>query len=101
MIDPKLFTVERLLAAMLDDRHGNIDVWRKRAEIVPAYVSPHAPEGTRPRCVVRFDTSFLCYSKGPAQGYHWDMLTPELALLALLRAPVPPWLVKPSGRRRS
>lgn len=91
MIDPRLFTVERLLATMLHDSHGNRSMWRKHAEILPN----HAVGQERPRCVVRFDTSFLRYSKGPQQGFFWDfypddMQTPELALLALLQAPVPP-----------
>lgn len=98
MIDPSLFTVERLLATMLDDCHGNVDAWRKLAEIVPDYMPPYPSKDTRPTCVVRVGESFLCHSKGPRQHYFWDtygddMLRPELALMALLQAPVPPWLV--------
>jgi hypothetical protein len=98
VIDSKLFTVERLLATMLDDAHGNVNAWRKYAEIVPAYVPPFPDENTRPRCVVRLGRAFLRYSVGPRQGYMWDvygddMMTPELALMALLEAPVPPSLV--------
>lgn len=95
MIDPSLFTVERLLATMLDDVAGNVDKWRKFAEIIPKYMPPHPREDTRPRCVVRLGDSFLRHSAGPRQGYFWDMYgddmrTPEMALLALLRAPIPP-----------
>ena len=99
MIDPSLFTVERLLATMLDDVFGNVNAWRKRAEIVVGYMPRYPDKTTRPTCVVKLGRSFLRHSKGPRQGFIWDMYgddmqTPELALLALLQAPVPPWLVK-------
>lgn len=95
MIDPSLFTVERLLATMLDDESGNRDKWRKFAEIVPGYMPPFPRPETRPTLVVRYGTSMLRYSKGPRQGYFWDLYgddfyTAELALMALLQAPVPP-----------
>lgn len=95
MIDPSLFTVERLLATMLDDVSGNVDRWRRFAEIVPGHMPPYPAKDTRPACVVRWGESYLRYSKGPRQGFTWDiygddMLTPELALLALMQAPVPP-----------
>ncbi len=105
MIDPKLFTVERLLATLLDDCFGNVDAWRKHASIVVDWMPRFPQPDTKPICVVRIrgvrqdNESFLRYSKGPRQGFHWDvypdhMLTPEVALVALLSAPVPPWLVK-------
>jgi hypothetical protein len=102
VVDPSLFTVERLLNAMFDDVRGNVDAWRKRAEIIPNHMPPYPHEDTRPACVVRLEESFLRYSAGPRQGYIWDMygddmISPEMALLALLRAPVPPWLVKRDG----
>jgi hypothetical protein len=99
MINPSLFTVERLLAAFLYDSFGNRDRWRKFAEIVPDYLPPHARPDTKPRCVVRYGDSFLRYSKGPLQGFGWDtygddMQSTELALMALLQAPVPPSVCK-------
>lgn len=99
MIDASLFTVERLLDVMLDDMFGNRDSWRAQAEIVPQYMPPYPREDTRPTCQVRIGKSYLRYSKGPRQGYFWDsygddMHSPERALLALLAAPVPPWMVK-------
>lgn len=107
MIDPKLFTVERLLETFLNDCYGNRDKWRANAEIVPNYVSPHAPPGESPRCVVRYKHphddgySFLRHSKGPRQGHSWDVYgddyqTPELAFMALLDAVVPPCLLDKS-----
>lgn len=99
MIDPKLFTVESLLKEFFDDTFGNVNAWRKHAEIVPKHMPRFPDAETHPRCVVRLGDSFLRYSEGPRQGVFWDMygddfLTPELALIALLQAPVPPWLVR-------
>lgn len=100
-IDPALFTVEKLLQALLDDNSGHRDRWRRFVEIVPDYVPPFAKENDRkPRVVVRYTdreggVHFLRYSKGPRQGHFWDVygddyMEPELALMALLEAPVPP-----------
>ena len=99
MIDPSLFTVEAILDAMFDDMAGNRDVWRKLAQIVPDFMPRFPDKHTRPTCVVKLGDSYLRYSKGPRQGYFWDMygddfLSPSIALLALSRAPVPPWMVK-------
>ncbi len=99
MIDPKLFTVEHLLYTLFDNMSGNRDPWRKNATIVVDYMPRHPNADTRPTCVVRYDHSFLRYSKGPRQGYFWDVygdhfMNPSLALLALLEAPVPPWILK-------
>lgn len=101
MIDPKLFTVERLISTLLDTTHGNRNKWWSLCEIVPAYKAPFAKEDDRPKCVVRCKAKdeqyyhFLRYSCGPGQGHFWDMygddyLYPELALLALVEAPIPP-----------
>jgi len=105
MIDPSLFTVKRLLAALLDDHCGNKDRWRNLAEIIPRWMPPCPQKNTQPKCIVRYrlncneDWLYLRYSKGPAQGHGWDTYgddyqTPELALLALLEAPVPPSSLK-------
>ena len=94
-IDPKLFTVERLLETMLDHEYGNVNIWMHEAEIIPNYMPPYPHKDTKPKVVVKWRNSFLRYSKGPRQGYMWDiygddMHTSELALLALLQSPVPP-----------
>ncbi len=99
MIDPSMFSLERLVAELLYDAAGNVDAWRKYAEVIPAYVPPHVEDDVPPRCVVRCAGAFLCYSQGPAQGYYWDvggddMGTPERALLALCAAPPPPQLIR-------
>lgn len=99
MLDPKLFTVERILGTLLDNVHGNRDRWRMNAEIVPNYMPPFPSANTEPVCVVRYGAQFLRYSRGPLQGHLWDSYgddyqTPELALLALMEAPVPPHILK-------
>jgi hypothetical protein len=99
VIDPALFTVTDLLAAMLDDRHGNVDPWRKDAEILPAYRAPFAKPGDPTRCIVRCGGMFLRYSVGCRSGHLWDIygddyLTPAYALLALCEAPPPPSMLK-------
>lgn len=98
MIDPKLFTVERLLECFLRPEGGG-DYWRSQAEIIVGYMPPYPLPDTQPSCVVRFGGSFLRYSAGPRQGHFWDISgddyqTPELALLALMEAPVPPGILK-------
>lgn len=95
-IDRSLFTLDRLLDALLDDRHGNVDAWRRHAEIVPGYVAAEHPPRTM--CIVRVGREFLRYGTGPIQGYFWDAYgddfkRPEYALLALLQAPPPPSMV--------
>lgn len=98
-IDSKLFTLEKLLVALLDNMSGNVDVWRRTATIIPNYM---ATKDAQPRCVVTCNGSFLRYSRGPRQGHFWDIYgddynTPELALIALLEAPIPPSLIMPKG----
>lgn len=104
MIDLKLFTVERLLSTLLDTRFGNHNKWWSLCEIIPDYKAPFAKPGDAKRYVVRCHGKdvyniehimFLRYSAGPRQGFFWDTYgddfqTAELALLALVQAPVPP-----------
>lgn len=95
MIDYKMFNLERLVGQMLNTSYGNVNKWWALAEIIPDYMPPFPGKDTRPRCVVKCGKSFLRYSHGPGQGHMWDCygddyLTPELALLALVQAPIPP-----------
>ena len=99
MIDPNMFTVEGFLSVLMDDVAGNVNAWRKHAEIVPRYFPPYRNTDTRAKCVVRCGSSFLRHSAGPRQGYFWDcygddFINPELALIALCAAPVPPDMVR-------
>lgn len=99
MIDPKLFTVEGLLTAMLRESAFDERNWRMYAEIIPAYMPPHPRPDTRPACVVKLGSAFLRHSAGHVQGYFWDIYgdnfdKPEWALLALLRAPLPTFWMK-------
>lgn len=73
--------------------------WHKRCEIIPDYMPPFPNKDTRPTVQVRYNDGteyppFLRYSKGPKQGFFWDiygedMHSVELAILALSKAPAP------------
>lgn len=73
--------------------------WHSECEIIPDYMPPYPREDTRPTVVVRHNNgtkypAFLRYSKGPRQGFSWDIYgddfhNPELALIALSQAPTP------------
>ncbi len=87
-------TAAGLLDLLLPER------WQQKCEIIPDYMPPYPQEDTRPSCVVvwRRDEDrgdiFLRYSKGPRQGFSWDvygddMHTVELAVIALSKAPHP------------
>lgn len=107
MIDPSMFTVERLLDALFDDLHGNVDKWRRHVEIVPEYMPPYPGADTRPKCVVVYRTvsgsqSFLRVGRG---RYFWDVygddfISPEWAIVALLAAPVPTSILREDEWRR-
>jgi hypothetical protein len=97
-VDPKLFSVESLLAAMFDDMAGNNNVWRKHAEIILGHRLLFPKSGDPPnKAVVKYGGSYL--RRGCGRSHFWDCYpddfgTPEWALLALLDAPVPPFLLK-------
>src|SRR5665213_3513509 len=94
MIDPKLFTVERMIATMLDTSFGNVNAWWPLAEIVIDWMPPFPQKDTSPKmCIVKCKNHYLRHSKGPSQGHSWDSYpddyqTAELALIALSQAPI-------------
>lgn len=101
MLDPNMFSNEGLLSALLKDGEGNLN-WRRYATIIPKYRAPGDRDYEESRCVIMLKyqrmTTFLRYSKGPRQGHWWDIYgddyqTPELALIALLEAEPPRWLL--------
>lgn len=80
--------------------------WHTRCEIIPQYRPPYASVDDPSLCVIRYNgdngddaststhKTFLQYSKGPAQGFFWDIYGDdfqniELAIIALSSAPVP------------
>ncbi len=80
--------VQRLIALLLDQK------WHESCEIIPDYMPPYPLPDTKPRVVVCCPKGFLRHSKGPAQGFFWDiygdnMQSIELAIIALSRAPYP------------
>jgi len=93
-IDLPDFDAARLVGLLLDQ------FWHYECEIIPDYMPPYPRRDTVPSCVLRHPKtdSFLCYSRGPQQGFYWDvggddLHTVELAILALAQAPTP--LFKP------
>lgn len=78
--------------------------WRFYVDIVPNYMPPYPRADTEPKCVIEYrmtgrDSLYLRYSNGPAQGYFWDIYgddfhSPELALVALHHASMPPTFYK-------
>lgn len=83
----------KLMGLLLDEP------WHQDCEIIPDYMPPSPRPDTRPSVKVRFNNGtehppFLRYSKGPKQGYFWDiygddMHSMELAVFALSQAPAP------------
>lgn len=98
MIDPKIFSIERLVDCLIGYSNSSPEnIWIKDCEILldkrNYVVIKHEPENN--------STSYLRYSKGPRQGYFWDcygedFINFELALIALSRAPIPPFLIERS-----
>ncbi len=100
MLDPKIFRMEKLLSALMreDASAASPTNWRWEAEIIEIdseiVGKSHAQEFQ-----VRLGKSYLRHSRGPRQGHFWDIYgddyqSPELALVALLQAEPPMWLVK-------
>lgn len=84
-------SAEALVADMLRE------IWHYECEIIPDYVPANPGGKSQPKCVVRYvpSGSFLRYSCGPGMGCFWDcygddFLRPELAIVALSKAPTPP-----------
>jgi hypothetical protein len=73
--------------------------WHKDCEIIPDYMPKFPREKTRPTVQIRYNDGseyapLLRYSRGPKQGFFWDMYgedmqTVELAIIALSQAPTP------------
>lgn len=105
MITYDQFDLKELIDVMLDHHYGNRDIWRRQCEIIKDYMPPYPNGDTKPqKVVVQFENadghhSSLRYSKGPCQGFFWDIYgddfhSPEIALMAILKAPVPPGVQK-------
>jgi hypothetical protein len=101
MIDRSKIDTARLLDLMLDDCGGNINRWWRLVEFVSDYMPPYPRPDTKPtKCSIKCRSNFL---RDLGRGvFVWDFhygeasefFTPEQALLALMKAPVPPFLLK-------
>lgn len=90
--DAKQFDTQKLINLLLDQ------LWHHECQIITDWMPAHPRADTQPFVAVRHyadgEHKFLRYSKGPLQGYFWDcypedMHSPELALIAISRAPAP------------
>lgn len=100
-MDRSKINSDKLLDLILDDCSGNINRWWGCVEFVQDYMPPFPREDTRPtKCSLKCGESFL---RDLGRGvFIWDIhygkdsefYTPEGALLALMKAPVPPSLMK-------
>lgn len=103
MIDRSLINTERLLDMILDDCAGNINRWWRLVEFVKDYKPRFSQQGEKPtQCSILCGGVFL---RDLGRGvFIWDthygaaseFYTPEQALLALMKAPVPPHLLPKS-----
>jgi len=101
MIDISKIDGQRLISVMLDDVCGNYNRWRSQVEFVENYIPPFPGKDYKPNKVsIKCGEVFL---RDIGYGrYIWDIHygkdsefgTHENALLCLMVAPVPPWLIK-------
>jgi len=83
----------KLVSLILDE------TWHEKCEIILDYMPKYPREETRPTVQIRYNDGseyppMLRYSRGPKQGFFWDMYgedmqSVELAILALAQAPTP------------
>lgn len=86
MINTNIIDRDKLVQYMLNYRDHP---WREDAEIITT-----EQRGSKITSV-RYVDNYLRYSKGPGQGYFWDLygddfISAEYALVALCQAPAPP-----------
>lgn len=102
MIDQSKINGQKLISMMLDHMCGNYNAWWKLVEFVENYIPPHPRPNYKPNKV-----SIYCQNAGFLRHighgtYIWDIHygedsefgTHENALLCLMKAPVPPQLLK-------
>jgi len=100
MIDRSMIDTEKLLDAIMDDCAGNVNRWWRLVEIVKDCMPPYPINDTRPtKFSIKCGESYLRdlgwghfiwdLHYGEASEFH----TPEYAILALMKAPVPPFLL--------
>jgi hypothetical protein len=97
----RCINAQKFLDNILSDCAGNVNKWWDLVEIVFDYMPPYPDDDEKPtKCSVKCGNSFL---RDLGHGYFvWDIHygeasefhNPENALLALMNAPVPPWLLR-------
>lgn len=88
------FDMKRLVNLLLTEH------WKHHCQIIPDWMPNFPKSDTQPKCVVRYynpeneTQQFLRHSRGPLQGYFWDVYGDDfddltLALVALSQASAP------------
>lgn len=102
MIDQTKINGQKLVSNMLDSLGGNYNAWWKLIEFEENYMPPYPQPDTKPTKVsIRCGKSLYLRHLGHGT-YIWDMhygedsefYTHENALLCLMKAPVPPYLLR-------
>ena len=94
-LDPDSCTAQKLIDMLLGEVH-ELFAWKRLAVIHPRYMPPYPGPDTKPTCQIQLGKSFLRQLSRNFMTwdiYGSDFRTPEAALMALSRAPVPPWLI--------
>jgi hypothetical protein len=101
MIDRTLINPAKLLDAILDNCAGNINKWWDMVEIVLDYMPPYPRPDTKPtrvslKCGENYlrDLGWGNLIWNTHYGESSEFYTAERAILALMKAPVPPYLLK-------
>ena len=102
MIDRSKIDTEKLLSIILDDCCGNINKWWDAVEIIVDYMPSDTAANTRPtKCSLKCGGLFLRdlgwgrFIWDAHYGQESELHSPENAVLVLMQAPVPPFLLKP------
>jgi hypothetical protein len=100
MIDQSKIDGQKLISMMLDDTCGNYNAWWRLVEFVDNYTPRFLPDGHEiTKVSIKCGESYL---RRFGRKYIWDFHygkdsefgTHENALICLMDAPVPPWLLK-------
>lgn len=101
MIDTSKINGNKLIDIILDDACGNINKWWDLVEFVEGYMPPYPRPETRPtKLSIKCGNSYLrhlghgTYIWDGHYGEDSEFDNHEFSLLCLMRAPVPPHLLK-------
>lgn len=100
MIDRSKINGDKLIELLLYDYSGNYNIWRRMVEFVDNYIPPNPSPNTKPtRVSIKCGWLFLRHIG--LSTFIWDIhcgedsefYSHENALLALMHAPIPHWMI--------